>query len=82
MSYSQPRNYLGYLCVRTGTEHLELMATNISLNRRTGLPASTAGQSHENVGLLHNGFATFEPAKTDADIVVVAGDVDVQARGV
>ena len=31
---------------------------------------------------LHNEFALFEPPDTDADIVVLAGDIDVQARGV
>ncbi|PMX02305.1 MULTISPECIES: metallophosphoesterase [Pseudomonas] len=31
---------------------------------------------------LHNEFAPFEPPSTDADIVVLAGDIDTQARGV
>ncbi|MEO8642467.1 metallophosphoesterase [Pseudomonas sp.] len=31
---------------------------------------------------LHNEFALFEPPDTDADIVVLAGDIDIQARGV
>ena len=31
---------------------------------------------------LHNEFAPFEPATTGADIVVLAGDIDTQARGV
>ena len=31
---------------------------------------------------LHNEFAPFEPPAADADIVVLAGDIDVQSRGV
>lgn len=31
---------------------------------------------------LHNEFAPFTPPITDADIVVLAGDIDIQARGV
>lgn len=31
---------------------------------------------------LHNEFSQFEPAPTDADVVVLAGDIDIQSRGV
>lgn len=31
---------------------------------------------------LHNEFAPFEPPPTDADIIVLAGDIDTKARGV
>lgn len=31
---------------------------------------------------LHNEFAPFSPPETDADIIVLAGDIDVQSRGV
>ncbi|MGE8068856.1 metallophosphoesterase [Pseudomonas sp. NPDC089569] len=31
---------------------------------------------------LHNEFAPFEPPSTDADLIILAGDIDTQARGV
>jgi predicted phosphodiesterase len=31
---------------------------------------------------LHLGFAPFEPAITDADVVILAGDIDIKSRGV
>jgi hypothetical protein len=31
---------------------------------------------------LHNEFARFDPAPTDADLVILAGDIDIKARGV
>lgn len=31
---------------------------------------------------LHLGFARFDPASSDADIVILAGDIDIKARGV
>ncbi|EJM03529.1 putative phosphoesterase [Pseudomonas sp. GM102] len=31
---------------------------------------------------LHNEFAPFEPPSTDADLVILAGDIDTQVRGV
>jgi predicted phosphodiesterase len=31
---------------------------------------------------LHNEFETYQPSTVDADIVVLAGDIDVKARGV
>jgi predicted phosphodiesterase len=31
---------------------------------------------------LHNEFAPFEPASIDADVVILAGDVDIKSRGV
>jgi predicted phosphodiesterase len=31
---------------------------------------------------LHNEFAPFEPPSIDADAIVLAGDIDLQARGV
>ncbi|VVP38568.1 hypothetical protein PS893_04733 [Pseudomonas fluorescens] len=31
---------------------------------------------------LHLGFARFEPAPTDADVVILAGDIDIKLRGV
>jgi len=31
---------------------------------------------------LHNEFSQFEPALSDADVVILAGDIDNKARGV
>ena len=31
---------------------------------------------------LHLGFARFDPAPSDADVVILAGDVDIKSRGV
>lgn len=31
---------------------------------------------------LHLGFARFEPASNDADVVILAGDIDIKSRGV
>jgi predicted phosphodiesterase len=31
---------------------------------------------------LHLGFARFEPAPRDADVVILAGDIDIKSRGV
>lgn len=31
---------------------------------------------------LHNEFTPFRPAKTDADIIILAGDIDIGTRGV
>src|SRR5437868_12338059 len=31
---------------------------------------------------LHLSFAPFEPAITDADVVILAGDIDIKSRGV
>jgi len=31
---------------------------------------------------LHLGFARFEPAPSDADVVILAGDIDIKSRGV
>ena len=31
---------------------------------------------------LHNEFASFEPAPSDADVVILAGDIDLKSRGV
>lgn len=31
---------------------------------------------------LHLSFATYEPAVTDADVVILAGDIDIKSRGV
>ncbi|POA17310.1 hypothetical protein C1886_22515 [Pseudomonas sp. FW300-N1A1] len=31
---------------------------------------------------LHLEFARFEPAPTDADLVILAGDIDIKSRGV
>ena len=31
---------------------------------------------------LHLGFAPFEPVITDADVVILAGDIDIKSRGV
>jgi predicted phosphodiesterase len=31
---------------------------------------------------LHNEFAPFEPGSSDADVVILAGDIDVKTRGV
>ncbi|WP_223530919.1 metallophosphoesterase family protein [Pseudomonas sp. BF-B-26] len=31
---------------------------------------------------LHNEFARFDPAPSDADVIILAGDIDLKARGV
>lgn len=31
---------------------------------------------------LHLGFAPFDPAPSDADVVILAGDIDIKSRGV
>ena len=31
---------------------------------------------------LHLGFARFDPAPSEADVVILAGDIDIKSRGV